>query len=90
MLLTIIEAAALLRTTPGAARGVLERLRVKPINLGSGRGLGLRWYRHEIDEALLASRTEKRKRPPVPRACPFSGKSIAELAAELTNPGVRQ
>lgn len=90
MLLTITEAATLLRTTPGAARGVLDRLRVKPINLGRGRGLGLRWYKHEIDEALLSSRTEKRKLPPVPRASLVAGKSIAQIAAELTSHGMRQ
>lgn len=49
MLLTIIEAAEKLRTTPGAARRVLDRLKVKPFNLGPGRGLGLRWDSYEID-----------------------------------------
>ena len=51
MLLTIIEAAEKLRTTPGAARGVLDRLKAKPFNLGPGRGLGLRWDSYEIDDA---------------------------------------
>ena len=56
MLLTITEAATKLITTPGAARGVLDRLKVKPFNLGRGRGLGLRWKSEEIDAALELSR----------------------------------
>lgn len=90
-LLTIIEVGKFLKTTPGAARGVLERLKVKPVNLGRGRGLGLRWYRHEIDEAL------KRSREPVPKPVRpvkheslFAGKSIAQIAAELTAPQTKE
>ena len=50
--MTLIEAAQKLRTTPGAARGVLDRLKVKPFNLGRGRGLGLRWKSEEKKEYL--------------------------------------
>lgn len=35
-LLTITEVGQLLKTTPGAARNVLDRLKVKPFNLGPG------------------------------------------------------
>ena len=84
MLLNIDDVAAELRTTPGAARGVLERLRVKPINLGRGRGLGLRWYRHEIDEALDNSRLDKPKPAPIRKASRFQDKSVAQIIEELT------
>lgn len=90
MLLTTAEVATLLRTTPTAARGVLERLRVKPVSLGSGRGLGLRWYRHEIDEALALSREPKKTPPRKRHADPFAGKSVAQIVAELTPGGPEQ
>ena len=83
MLMTITEAADLLRTTPGAARGVLERMAVKPVNLGRGRGLGLRWYRHEILAALDNGRTPRAKKPRITPS-PFAGKSAAQIVAELT------
>lgn len=90
MLVNIAEAAEMLRTTPGAARGVLERLRVKPVNLGHGRGLGLRWYRHEIDEALFLSRDPKKTSPRKHHADPFAGKSVDQIVAELTPSGPAQ
>ncbi|MDY0274762.1 MAG: hypothetical protein RBR42_04890 [Desulfomicrobium sp.] len=83
MLMTIKEAADLLRTTPGAARGVLERLSVRPINLGTGRGLGLRWYKHEIVAALDDGR-KPRKKPVKAIPDPFAGKSTDQLMGELT------
>ena len=67
MLLTLVEAAEKLRTTPGAARGVLDRLKVKPFNLGRGRGLGLRWKSEEIDAALERSREPRQRPKPAPR-----------------------
>lgn len=92
-LLTLSEAAEKLRTTPGAARGVLDRLKVKPFNLGRGRGLGLRWKSEEIDAALERSREPKQKPKPAPRVPQgslFIGRSVAEIAAELTSPIQRQ
>ena len=88
MLLTITEAAEKLRTTPGAARGVLDRLKVKPFNLGPGRGLGLRWDSYEIDEALNRSRETKPKPQPkrvVVHRKTFDGRSMSEIVAELTS-----
>lgn len=90
MLMTIDEAAELLRTTPGAARGTLERLKLRPVNLGRGRGLGLRWYRQEILDALEESRTPKKKRKPLPTGSLFAGKSTADIMRELTSPTPRQ
>lgn len=88
MLLTITEAAEKLRTTPGAARGVLDRLNVKPFNLGRGRGLGLRWKSEEIDAALELSR-EPRKKPKIRVNVP-SHITGASLIAELTGQPPRQ
>ncbi|MGE4296808.1 MAG: hypothetical protein AB7E47_02165 [Desulfovibrionaceae bacterium] len=90
MLLTTAEAAELLRTSPGAARNVLDRLCVRPVNLGRGRGLGLRWYRHEIEEALEQSRTPKAKRKTVPSTPLISGRSVSDVVAELTGGQHRQ
>ena len=91
-LLTITEAAEKLRTTKGAARGVLDRLKVKPFNLGPGRGLGLRWDSNEIDEALKRGREpiQKPKKAPAPYVSMFRGRSAADIVAELTNTGPRQ
>jgi len=91
-LLTLTEVGQLLKTTPGAARGVLDRLKVKPFNLGPGRGLGLRWYRHEILEALERSREprQKPKKAPAPYVSMFRGRSVAEIVAELTSPQTKQ
>lgn len=87
MLLKISEVADLLRTTPGAARGVLKRLNVTPIDLGRGRGLGLRWKSDDILEAL-----EKTKPVPNTRAKPrpldpILSRSRADLIDELVSPG---
>jgi len=92
-LLTIAEVGQLLKTTPSAARGVLDRLKVKPFNLGPGRGLGLRWYRHEILEALERQREPRPKPKPqriVKHESLFVGRSVAEIAAELTGKPPRQ
>lgn len=64
-LLNLKAAAELLGTTPGAARGVLERLGVVPYDLGRGRGLGLRWHPQEVLEALERSR--RPRQAPAPR-----------------------
>lgn len=86
MLLTTNEVADLLKTTPGAARNVLDRLKVQPVNLGRGRGLGLRWYKSEVMEALEGTRKPKRKRKTAaPKGSLFAGKSANDLVAELTS-----
>lgn len=84
-LLDIKAIAGLLSTTPGAARGVLERLGVVPIDLGRGRGLGLRWHLQEVLEAL-----EKSRRPRQATRSPrrqeenlILGRPTEELIAEL-------
>lgn len=91
MLLTTNEVADLLKTTPGAARNVLDRLQVQPVNLGRGRGLGLRWYKSEVMEALEGTRkTQRKRKPSVPKGDMFAGKSATELIAELTSEPTRQ
>ena len=88
MIVTIDEVATMLRTTPGAARGVLDRLNVKPINLGPGRGLGLRWFDDEILTALDAQRKPKHAKKHVQHL--ITGRSVAELVNELTGKHVVQ
>lgn len=92
-LLTITEVGQLLKTTPGAARGVLDRLKVKPFNLGPGRGLGLRWYRHEILEALERQREPRQKPQPkqvIVHRKTFDGRPMSEIVAELTSKSARK
>jgi len=88
-LLNLKDVAELLGTTPGAARGVLERLGVVPYDLGRGRGLGLRWHPQEIIEALERSRRPRQapgSKPARKAADPFFGKTTAELIRELAGP----
>lgn len=86
MLMTINEVADLLKTTPGAARTTLENLNVLPVNLGPGRGKGLRWYRSEILSALDDSRKKPApKKNTAKTKSPFAGKSMPQLMEELTS-----
>lgn len=86
MLMTITDIAGLLKTTPRAARTTLDNLKLCPVNLGPGRGKGLRWYRSEILVALDDSRKNpvpKKKRAKTTSL--FAGKSTAQLMEELTS-----
>lgn len=83
--MTITDVAELLKTTPGAARTTLDNLKLCPVNLGPGRGKGLRWYRSEILEALDNSRKSPAIKKTKPKSnSPFKGKSIHQLMQELT------
>lgn len=85
-LMRIIDVAAYLSTTPGAARNWLRRMGVPGIDLGRGRGLGLRWSPLDIEEALLRMRAgpkPKAKPPKLPKQRLIVGRSVAEIMADL-------
>ena len=89
-LLRLTEAAELLGLTgPKAARRWLEQNKVPMIDYGPGRGLGPRWPRDSIMEAIQASLVyqpgaEPKRRKKVSK--PITGRSTRELIAELASP----
>ncbi|MDR3640252.1 MAG: hypothetical protein P4L39_02910 [Humidesulfovibrio sp.] len=89
-LLRLTEAAELLGLTgPGAARRWLEQNKVPMIDYGPGRGLGPRWPRDSIVEAINANLVyqpgaEPKRRKKASR--PITGRSTRELIAELASP----
>ena len=88
-LLRIADVAAYLSTTPGAARNWLERHKVPSVDLGRGRGLGLRWRSLHVEEAVRA--IEEKAAPSRPAAKPkkvtglIRGRNRADVVAELTD-----
>lgn len=93
-LLKLTEAAELLGLTgPRVARRWLEQHKVPMIDYGPGRGLGPRWPRDSILEAIQASLVyqpgaEPKKRKSAAR--PITGRSTAELLAEFARPAEMQ
>lgn len=92
-LLRLTEAAELLGITPGPARRWLEQNKVPMIDYGPGRGLGPRWPRDSIVEAIQASLVyqpgaEPKRRKKASR--PITGRSTQELLAEFARPAEMQ
>lgn len=93
-LLRLTEAAELLGLTgPRAARRWLEQNKVPMIDYGPGRGLGPRWPRDSIVEAIQASLVyqpgaEPKRRKKASR--PITGRSTQELLAEFARPAEMQ
>jgi len=89
-LLRLTEAAELLGLTgPRAARRWLEQHEVPMIDYGPGRGLGLRWPRDSIVEAINSSLVYQPSAEPKRRrkaSRPITGRSTQELIAELASP----
>lgn len=85
-LLRLADVAALLQTGEGFARGWLKRNSVPTVDLGLGRGGGLRWRMSDISDAIdLAAKGPEAKpsRPSVPQRF-ITGRSMAEIKATLT------
>ena len=85
-LLRLSEAAELLGLTPGPARRWLAESKVPCIDYGPGRGLGPRWVRDEVLEAIQRSLRVVGQKAPARRKLPsrpILGRSPAELAAEI-------
>lgn len=85
-LLRLTEAAELLGLTLGPARRWLAENKVPCIDYGPGRGLGPRWPRDEVEEAIQRSLRVVGQKTPARRKLPsrpILGRSPAELAAEI-------
>ena len=69
------------------ARAILAAHGVQPIDLGKGRGHGLRWRTSAViavADALHAEAQRQKGRPHRPRKCsPLKGRSAADLYAEF-------
>ncbi len=88
-LLTKGQIAELLGTTPGVAATLLAEKGIHPIDLGRGRGRGLRWYSLAVDTVIRqmhddAQPKEKRPVPRLPKPGLVQGRSVHDLYAELT------
>lgn len=84
-LMRITDVAAYLSTTPGAARNWLRRMGVPDIDLGRGRGLGLRWSPLDVESALLKMResAKPKPKPKLPTQRLIVGRTTAEILADL-------
>jgi hypothetical protein len=89
-LMRIIDVANYLGTTPGAAKNWLKKHNVPVIDLGRGRGLGLRYKLLHIEEAINAALIEKKpnghalaKKPQFKQGL-IRGRCRAEVISELT------
>jgi hypothetical protein len=90
-----VQIAERFGTTPGVAAAILSEKGVLPIDLGRGRGKGLRWYSQAVEIVLRQMHDEaqaKVVRKPVrlPRCGLVQGRSANELYAELTGSGKLQ
>ena len=89
-LMRIADVAAYLSTTPGAARKWLDRNKVPVVDLGRGRGLGLRWRLVHIEEVVrIISQGEPVQKPFKPvkfKESLIRGRNRRELLSELTDP----
>jgi hypothetical protein len=86
-LLTTKEVASLLKCGEKGARTWLRGCKIVPVDLGRGRGKGLRWYRNEIMESLEGSR-KSIKQPRKPRnlgAAHHDAMAFFGVTSDLTN-----
>jgi hypothetical protein len=93
-LLTKLQIAERLGTTPALAARLLSEHGVSPIDFGRGRGRGLRWYSAAVDAALLrlheeSQKQQPRERPlrprlPLRKTGLVQGRNINDLYEELT------
>jgi hypothetical protein len=96
-LLTKLQIAERLGTTPALAARLLSEQGVSPIDFGRGRGRGLRWYSAAVDAALLrlheeSQKPQPKKRPRLPMRTVglVLGRNKKELYEELTKGGSLQ
>ena len=89
-LLTKAQIAERLGTSPGVAAALLAEKGIHPVDLGRGRGRGVRWYSLAVDAAMREmhdAAQPKTKALPVrlPKPGLVLGRSVSELYAELTD-----
>ena len=85
--ITSSEVGRILSLSPRSAMRWLKRKGVNPISLGTGRGLGLRWNKIEVEAAIagavlvLSDKEEKKPRRPPLAKRPLVGRSTKEQLA---------
>lgn len=89
-LLKTKEMMAIMNMGKDLAVNLLRKHGVEPIDLGSGRGRGLRWHKKAVKavcDTLYAEASAKRKKPsPAPQSFrPVFGRSVSELFEELNS-----
>ena len=94
-LLKTPEVADLMGMSKSVALGILKQFHLSPIDLGPGRGRGLRWHRGAVKaviDTLHAEAQPKQKvRVAIPKEVrPVLGKSPRALFDELYNRGAAQ
>lgn len=87
LLLTRSEIASILNMSEGNAIKILAKHGVQPIDLGRGRGNGLRWHTSAVIEVadILHTKAQAKFNPKRKKFSPYSvkGKSAKELLAEF-------
>lgn len=86
------QIAEALGTTPGVAASLLSERGVSPVDWGPGRSRGLRWYAEAVKQVAYEIHMEaqqkqaqpKKKKLKISRLGLISGRSAAEIHAELT------
>ena len=94
-LMRIIDVAAYLGTTPGAAKNWIKKNNVPVIDLGRGRALGLRVKLAHVEDAVNAALIGKKQPAAQIKTAKLKpslirGRSREEVLAELTDTGVMQ
>ena len=87
--LTRHEIGPALTVSERKARSILEQHGVKPVDLGRGRGNGLRWRTSAVIQVADTLHAEAQNRQAknssrLPRKRPLLGRSAAEVFAEIS------
>ena len=64
------EIAAMLGTSPSVAASILKQHDVHPIDIGRGRGKGLRWLESGVQAVILTMHRDAQPKPK--KACPHT------------------
>lgn len=87
--LTRKEIGPVLNMSESKARALLEKYNVKPVDMGRGRGNGLRWRTSAVIQVADTLHAEAQNRQAkssgrLPRKRPILGRSAAEIFAEIS------
>lgn len=87
--LTRKEIGPVLNMSESKARALLEKYNVKPVDMGRGRGNGLRWRTTAVIQVADTLHTEAQNRKAkrvsrLPGMRPILGRSAADIFAEIS------
>ena len=87
--LTRKEIGPALNMSESKARALLEKYNVKPVDMGRGRGNGLRWRTSAVIQVADTLHAEAQNRQAkssgrLPRKRPILGRTAAEIFAEIS------